>query len=182
MKIAKWPESAGMVLNGFEPRLKSIWYLVLNKSSVLRPLSCERNVFNYRESFILDSSAIIHSNILVRCWDSCTFGALWWIEFALTNFECAIIYFCYDDNNYSLSLSTGCIILDAQKLLELHSWRWQNHGSKCALPDVHIVASKCLFEKPLISYMHFYTIVHVWGFCFELPEFKKNAFSTFVYA
>ena len=83
---------------------------------------------------------------------------------------------------YSLSLFTGCIILDAQKLLELHSWRWQNHGSKCALPDVHIVALKCLFEKPLISHMHFYTIVHVWGVCFELPWFKKNAFSTFVYA
>ena len=83
---------------------------------------------------------------------------------------------------YSLSLSTGCIILDAQKLLELHSWPWQNHGSKCALPDVRMVALKCLFEKLLISHMHFNTIVHVWGVCFELPWFKKNAFSTFVYA
>ena len=75
----------------------SVWYLLLSKSSMLRPLSCERNVFDYRESFILDSSTIIHSNILIRCWDSCTFGALWWIKLRLTNFECAIINFCYDD-------------------------------------------------------------------------------------
>eukprot|EP00493_Phyllostaurus_siculus_P022472 UN22804 len=34
---------------------------------MLRLLSCERNVFDYRESFILDSSTIIHSNILIRC-------------------------------------------------------------------------------------------------------------------
>ena len=61
---------------------------------MLRMLTCQRNVFNYRESFILDSSAIIHSNILIRCWDPCTFCALLWIKLRLTNFECAIINFC----------------------------------------------------------------------------------------
>ena len=33
-----------------------------------------------------------------------------------------------------------------------------------------------------LTYIHFYTLVHVWGVYFDLPWFKKNAFSTFVYA
>ena len=112
----------------------------MNKSSVLRPLSCERNVFNYRESFILDSSAIIHSNILIRCWDSCTVGALWWIEFALTNFECAIIYFCYDDFAFFIDWMhyVGCPKTTRTSLLAMAKPRLKVRASRRAYSGIKV--------------------------------------------
>ena len=57
-------------------------------------------------------------------------------------------------------------MLDAPKLLGLHSWRWNKHGSKCALPGVRVCAWKCLFEQSL-------PII-----CTFIPSFTSDAFAS----
>ena len=103
--------------------------------------------------------------ILIWCWDSCAFGALWWIELLLAKFGCVILHFCYDDN-VRFVYWLGALCWTPPKLLGLHSWRWNKHGSKCALPDVRVCAWKCLFEQSL-------PII-----CTFIPSFTSDAFAS----
>ena len=158
----RWPEPAGTVRDGFrtppQKHLTPFHKKIMVRSSILKKISSTK-----RGGVISGQHGI-----LIWCWDSCAFGALWWIELLLAKIGCVILHFCYDDS-VRFVYWLGALCWTPPKLLGLHFWRWNKHGSKCALPDVRVCAWKCLFEQSLpIKHMHFYPLIHVWRVCFEL--------------